>query len=69
MREALNVEGVGIGRQQCAPFGRFPIVPPAQEHDSAGIPAVYTAPTVPYSDIPALLGLRSLRQLRALLDI
>ena len=69
MREVLNVEGVGNGRQQCAQFGRFPIALPAQERESAGIPAVYTARIVPDPDIPALLGLRSLRQLRALLDI
>ena len=33
MREVLNVEGVGNGRQQCVKFGRFPIAMPAQEHE------------------------------------
>eukprot|EP00959_Pyramimonas_sp_CCMP1952_P384806 8064776-Pyramimonas_sp.AAC.1 len=69
MPEVLNVEGVGNGRQQCTEFGRFSIALPAQEHEAEGTPAVYTAPAVPNSNIPALLGLRSLRQLRTILDI
>ncbi|CAK0843904.1 unnamed protein product, partial [Prorocentrum cordatum] len=69
MRAVLNVEGVGNGRQQCAQFGGFPIALPVRGHESAGTPAVYAAPIVPESDMPALLGLRSLRQLRAPLDI
>ncbi|CAK0843546.1 unnamed protein product [Prorocentrum cordatum] len=69
MPEVLNVEGVGNGRQQCTEFGRVPIALPAQEHETEGTPAVYTAPVVPNSNIPALLGLRPFRQLRTVFDI
>ena len=63
----LNVMGVGNGSQQCAFDSTTPIA--LKTVDGRFLDATYTAPVVNESELPMLLGLQTLRQLRALLDI
>ena len=64
----LNVMGVGNGSQQCAFDSTTPIA--LQTVDGRFIDATYTAPIVGEdSELPMLLGLQTLRQSRALLDM
>jgi hypothetical protein len=63
----LNVMGVGNGSQQC-PFDCTTALG-LQRTDGTCVEATYTAPIVPGSDLPALLGLDALMSQRALLDL
>jgi len=63
----LNVMGVGNGSQSC-PFDCTTALG-LQRTDGTRVAATYTAPVVPGSDLPALLGLDALMAQRALLDL
>ena len=63
----LNVTGVGTGGRSCQDDCRSPIVPTTT--DGTAVAANYTAPTVEDSELSQLLGLHSLRQIRAILDL
>jgi len=62
LNNALNIEGVGSGSQQCVDKGTVACAL------RDGTETTFSAPIVPNSEIPALLGLESLSQKRALLD-
>jgi hypothetical protein len=63
----LNVMGVGNGSQSC-PYDCTTALG-LQRTDGSCVAATYTAPIVPGSDLPALLGLDALMAQRALLDL
>ena len=64
----LRVSGVGAGSQQCINEYSLPIALFKGDASSA-TKSVYEAPGVMNSDLPGLLGLASLRRLRAILDL
>ena len=57
----LSVSGVGHGSQACKFYTSFPIAIPTA---TGCITGSYKAPTVPNSQLPALLGLHTMRQNR-----
>ncbi|CAE8673590.1 unnamed protein product, partial [Polarella glacialis] len=59
---ALGIEGVGRHAQECVEATALECA------FSDGTVGTFTAPVVPNSAIPALLGLKSLRSKRAILD-
>jgi hypothetical protein len=59
----ISVEGVGNGAMECRTARRIPLSLPG------GSSATFDAPVIPDSDVPALLGLKSLRRHRALIDV
>eukprot|EP00974_Lingulodinium_polyedra_P053342 5124397-Lingulodinium_polyedra.AAC.1 len=59
----LNVLGVGNGAQQCNWKSQLPIALP--RGDGSASLEKYSAPTVPNSQIPGLLGLQSMMAKRA----
>ena len=61
----LAVSGVGHGSQKCTHNCIFPI---AVKTSTGYLKGTFEAPTVPKSNLPALLGLDSLRRLRACID-
>ena len=63
----LNVMGVGNGSQCCRFDCEMPVA--IQRADGTVATGTFTAPTVDNSGLPALLGLQSLRDARALLDM
>eukprot|EP00973_Karenia_brevis_P067440 9380555-Karenia_brevis.AAC.1 len=62
LKQELGVEGVGSGSQTCT---ESMTVPCALEGAQLG---EFTAPIVPKSEIPALLGLKSMQEKRVLID-
>ena len=62
MHRPLEVGGIGSGTQKAFQTGRHPI------GLSNGDEAVYEAPILPNSGTPALLGQKSLKKMRGLLD-
>ena len=62
----LQVGGVGRGAQQCKVDCNLPIMLTRQDGSMAG--GTFTSPVVSQSGCPALLGLRSLQDNRAILD-
>eukprot|EP00973_Karenia_brevis_P037489 5171382-Karenia_brevis.AAC.1 len=67
MHKPVKVEGVGNGQQQT---GAQVVVPGSvRTEDGRVIASEYHAPVLQDSDIPALLGLRSLKKSRAVLDM
>jgi hypothetical protein len=63
---ALSVSGVGDGVQRCAYDSVLPIS--LRTGQGSTVSSSYTAATVPNSQLPALLGLDSLRANRCVLD-
>eukprot|EP00439_Symbiodinium_sp_Y106_P057262 s2270_g8.t1 len=63
---ALQVGGVGRGSQQCKTECCLPIA--LQRQDGSVASGTYSAPVVSQSGCPALLGLRTLQENRAILD-
>ena len=63
----MKIQGVGNGIQQCIWRSELPIALP--RGDGTASLERYSAPTVANSDIPALLGLRSLIDHRAVIDV
>ena len=63
----LNVMGVGNGSQACRYDVEMPVA--LTRADGTVASGTFTAPTVDDSGLPALLGLTSLRDARALLDM
>ena len=59
----LAIDGVGKESSGCTQRGTVPIVL------SDGIPAVYKAPMIDNSSVPALLGLNTMTKHRVLLDL
>ena len=62
----LQVGGVGKGVQQCLADCRLPIA--LSRHDDSAATGTHTAPVVSQSACPALLGLKTLQDRRAILD-
>jgi len=62
LKQEQNVRGVGQGSQRCTNEAAVPIALPNGDR------VEYTAPIVPHSDIPALLGLKSLKMRRCVMD-
>ena len=62
----MRVMGVGAGEQQCQLETTVPIALPRA--DGTHTLERFTAPAVPDSELPALLGLRSLMRHRAIVD-
>ena len=66
MDKALNVEGVGKNAQSAAVAKRLAV---RLGNDEGGVSAgSFTAPVIADSDLPPLLGLRSLKSFRCILD-
>ena len=63
MARPISIEGVGAGTSQCT---HEALVPIALED---GTQASFRCPVVPQSEIPALLGLKSLQSMRELIDV
>ena len=63
----LRVGGVGRGSQNCREDVRIPLAIPRSDGSVKG--GTYTAPVIEGSNAPALLGLKSLTQHRAVLDL
>ena len=61
----LNVSGVGNGSQQCTHDCKVPV---AIKTSRGILSATYQAPTVPNSNLPALLGLETCRRQKAIID-
>ena len=67
MNKALNVEGVGKNPQSAAVAKRLTV---RLGNDEGGVASgSFTAPVISDSDLPPLLGLRSLKSFRCILDI
>ena len=63
----LNVSGVGTGSQACTHNVQLPVA--VQLDNGAGfLEGTYTAPIVPNSSLPALLGLEACHRERAIID-
>jgi len=62
----LGVSGVGKGAEVCKHDAALPAVLKTQ--DGSYLRATYTTPVVPSSDLPALLGLDTLKRLRGVYD-
>ena len=62
LHEAMQVQGVGKGSQQAVTATQVPI-------GIGGDLATFTAPVISDSDLPPLLGLKTLRTYRAILDM
>jgi hypothetical protein len=62
LEHPLSVEGVGAHSQKCTEAASIPVV------TANGEGGTFTAPIVPHSEIPALLGLKGLKKNRALID-
>ena len=67
-KQPLQVAGVGAGSQKCI---NDYILPVALQSDNMkpSVGSVYRAPAVQNSDLPGLLGLASMRDLRVVLDL
>ena len=63
MDQPLTVEGVGAGSQECREQARVPMI--LETGDSG----TFVAPVIPDSDVPALLGMVTLENRRALVDV
>ena len=63
MSHPLTVEGVGAGSQECREQARVPMI--LETGDSG----TFVAPVIPDSDVPALLGMVTLENRRALVDV
>ena len=71
MNPPLEVQGVGDKAQTCRQATMFPIATVSvQEKDGSGATSLdsYTAPEIPGSAVPALLGLQTLRAHNAVLE-
>ena len=66
MKTPLSVQGVGHGSQQCTWSTRIPAAMVLADGTVSN--SNFTSPTAPQSDLPALLGLRSLMQHNAVID-
>jgi len=62
----MNVCGVGEGSQQCTHDSGLPIA--MRNVDGLKVAGQISMPTVTKSSLPGLMGLRSLRKVRALID-
>ena len=67
MTSQLEVGGVGVGTQRCHQEVTVPLA--LEATDGATVRASFTAPTIPNSSCPALLGLKSLVDHNAVLDL
>ena len=63
----LKVSGVGKGAQTCAYDCHIPLC--FEKEDGTPQPAEIVTPSVPDSELPGLLGLKALRNNRAILDL
>ena len=63
MEHPLTVEGVGAGSQECREQARVPMML------ATGDSGTYVAPVIPNSEVPALLGMVTLENRRALVDV
>ena len=63
----LNVMGVGNGAQTCEYDACVPLA--LERTDGTFVKADYTAPIVENSELPMLMGLDTLREQRAILDL
>ena len=63
--QPVNVCGVGNGSQTCTHNVHMPI---AFKHGEGYSKANFKSPTVPNSDLPALLGLQSIKNMRGIVD-
>ena len=70
LREPLEVNGVGKGPDYCHTSWKLPIGTQEieQEDEGAGSLDSYTAPVIPDSEVPALLGNSSLKKLDAIVE-
>jgi len=64
---ALDVTGVGHGSQSCTHNCRIPIM--MRQLNGQFTSGTFETPVVPGSELPALLGLKSLTQARCILDL
>ena len=62
MDRSLTVEGVGAGSQECATKTLVPMIL------ETGDTGTYQSPVIPNSDVPALLGNKTLERRRSLID-
>eukprot|EP00439_Symbiodinium_sp_Y106_P081247 s54_g20.t1 len=67
MNKALSVEGVGKSAQSAAVAKRMSVR--LGSDDGEVLPGSFTAPVISDSDLPPLLGLRSLKAFRGILDM
>ena len=65
--QPLNLRGVGHGTQACSHDVRIPIA--LERTDGSSTPGTFTTPTVNNSGLPALLGLKTMLDRRAILDL
>jgi len=63
LKKGIGVQGVGDGAKQCSEVANVPLGLPD------GSAANFRTAVLPNSNIPALLGRRSLRRLHALIDV
>ena len=63
----LSVTGVGHGSQQCTHNCKLPVM--LRKTDGTYSPGVFETPVVPNSELPGLLGLHSMRNASAVLDM
>ena len=67
MNKPLSVEGVGKNAQSAAAAKRMAVR--LSNDEGAVVPGSFTAPVISDSDLPPLLGLKSLKSFRCILDI
>ena len=60
---SISIEGVGTNPDRCENAVRVPL------HLAGGETATFDAPVIPNSAVPALLGMRSLKAKRAVIDV
>ena len=63
----FDVSGVGIGSQKCTHNCKIPLA--IQRSDGTICKATFDTPAIPNAQLPALLGLDSLRKSRAIIDL
>ena len=63
----LDVSGIGNGSQKCTHTCKIPLA--IRRSDGTICRATFDTPTIPPSQVPALLGLDSLRTSRAIMDL
>ena len=59
--------GVGYGSQGCTHDCQLPVM--LRQDNGTYTPGIFEAPIVPNSDLPGLLGLRSMQRARVVLDL
>jgi hypothetical protein len=63
LNKPMGVEGVGTSSQTCTMGVRMPVAV------STGEMGTFSAPVIPNSNVPALLGMKTLKKWRAMIDV